>query len=161
LIRSTTSARLAIASLALCLMHCSGTPADRTNGAAGPAPTPGPAHAEPPAAPPAPAQAVQPAEAGQPAEYKNTVRWSTASEVENFGFDVYRGDSAEGPWTRLTEQPVLGAGTSDEVHKYEYVDRSIDPHKAYYYWVESISITGVREHFTPVIAAKAKIQPAP
>ena len=105
-----------------------------------------------PSAPAAPAAVV---------EYKNTVRWSTASEVDNFGFDVYRGEGAEGPWTRLTETPILGAGTSDEVHKYDYVDRTIDPTKAYYYWVESISLAGEREHFTPVIAAKPKLPPPP
>ena len=112
----------------------------------------------PPATPAAPTAPAAPAAA---VEYKNTVRWSTASEVDNFGFDVYRGEGAEGPWTRLTETPILGAGTSDEVHKYEYVDRTIDPTKAYYYWVESISLAGEREHFTPVIAAKPKVPPTP
>jgi hypothetical protein len=107
------------------------------------------------AAPPAEAAAA-PTQA--PAtEYKNTVRWSTASEVDNFGFDVYRGDTEEGPWTRLTESPILGAGTSDEVHKYEYVDRTIEATKPYFYWVESITLGGEREHFTPIIRAKAKI----
>jgi hypothetical protein len=143
LIRSTTITRLAVASLALSLSHCGGV---------------APQTAAPPAPPAPTVTATAPA---TPVDYKNTVRWSTASEVENFGFDVYRGETADGPWTRLTEQPVLGAGTSDDVHKYEYVDRTIDPHKAYYYWVESISISGVREHFTPVIAAKPKLPPAP
>ncbi len=115
----------------------------------------------PPSAPSAPSAPAAPAAPAAVVEYKNTVRWSTASEVDNFGFDVYRGEGAEGPWTRLTETPILGAGTSDEVHKYEYVDRTIDPTKAYYYWVESISLAGEREHFTPVIAAKPKLPPTP
>ncbi|HEV7669792.1 MAG TPA: hypothetical protein VGS22_14815 [Thermoanaerobaculia bacterium] len=89
-------------------------------------------------------------------DIKNTVRWSTASEVENFGYDVYRGESETGPFVRLTSKPIPGAGTSDEPHKYSYEDRDIDPTKDYWYYVESVSYSGVREHFTPVQKAKAK-----
>ncbi|HXU34086.1 MAG TPA: hypothetical protein VN851_26230 [Thermoanaerobaculia bacterium] len=89
-------------------------------------------------------------------EIKNTIRWSTASEVENFGYDVYRGDAEEGPFVRLTAKPIPGAGTSDEPHKYSYVDKDIDPTKDYWYYVESVSYAGVRERFTPVQKAKAK-----
>lgn len=93
-------------------------------------------------------------------EIKNTIRWSTASEVENFGYDVYRGEAEDGPFVRLTAQPIPGAGTSDEPHKYSYVDKDIDPTKDYWYYVESVSYSGVRERFTPVQKAKAK-QPKP
>jgi len=93
-------------------------------------------------------------------EIKNTIRWSTASEVENFGYDVYRGEAEDGPFVRLTAQPIPGAGTSDEPHKYAYADRDIDPTKDYWYYVESVSYSGVRERFTPVQKAKAK-QPKP
>lgn len=93
-------------------------------------------------------------------EIKNTIRWSTASEVENFGYDVYRGEAEDGPFVRLTAQPIPGAGTSDEPHKYSYADKDIDPTKDYWYYVESVSYSGVRERFTPVQKAKAK-QPKP
>lgn len=89
-------------------------------------------------------------------DIKNTIRWSTASEVENFGYDVYRGEAEDGPFVRLTAQPIPGAGTSDEPHKYAYVDKDIDPTKDYWYYVESVSYSGVRERFTPVQKAKAK-----
>ena len=133
--------------------------------AAPPAPSPSTSaassdSAKAPAAPPAPnTSAASPA--AETPDYKNTIRWSTASEVENFGYDVYRGDTAEGPWVRITANPVLGAGTTDEVQKYSYVDREIEPTRGYFYYVESISLGGVREKFTPVIAAKAKLPAAP
>ena len=65
-----------------------------------------------------PAKAQQEPPASGPLQ--NVVRWSTASEVDNFGFDVYRAEHAEGPFTRITQQPVSGAGTSDEPARYEY-----------------------------------------
>jgi hypothetical protein len=89
----------------------------------------------------------------------NTARWSTASEQDSFAFDVYRGEAEKGPFTKLTSSPIPGAGTSDETHKYEYRDDTIDPCKEYYYYVESISTSGTHEKFTPTFHASAKRRP--
>jgi len=86
----------------------------------------------------------------------NTLRWSTASEVDNFGFDVYRGLSEEGPFERLTADPIPGAGTTDTPSQYSHVDSGIEPDTTYYYYVESISLQGMREQFTPIIKAAGK-----
>lgn len=88
-----------------------------------------------------------------------TIKWATASEVDNFGYDVYRSESEEGPFDRLTEDPIEGAGTTDEPSYYQFVDDTIDPRKDYYYYVESISIHGERERFTPVQKVKASLNP--
>lgn len=96
------------------------------------------------------------AEQQEPETYSNTIRWTTASEVDNFGFDVYRSENEDGPFDVLTAEPVEGGGTVDEPRKYVFVDDTIDPSKAYYYYVESISMSGVRERFTPVVKAKPK-----
>ena len=86
----------------------------------------------------------------------NTLKWTTASEEDNFGFDVYRGNTQEGEFERITVDPVLGAGTTDFPSEYQYRDDTIDPCKAYWYYVESISTGGTREKFTPVFRAKPK-----
>ena len=93
-----------------------------------------------------------------PAEQRvaNTARWTTASEQDNFGFDVFRGDSENGEFTKLTKEPLLGAGTSDETHKYEFRDDTIDPCREYWYYVEGISTSGSREKFTPTFRAPPK-----
>ncbi|HZI64685.1 MAG TPA: C25 family cysteine peptidase, partial [Thermoanaerobaculia bacterium] len=92
--------------------------------------------------------------------YRNRVRWATASEVENYGFDVYRAEREEGPFVRLTERTIAGAGTTDTPRSYEFVDAPIDPSRVYFYYVESISLAGVRERFTPVERVGPKL-PAP
>lgn len=104
-----------------------------------------------------------PPPAPAPAKLANTLKWSTASEVDNYGFDVYRADKKEGPFTRLTKQPVAGAGTSDLKHEYQYVDDTIEAGREYFYFVESISLEGLREAFTPVFRAgpKTAAPPAP
>ena len=86
----------------------------------------------------------------------NTLKWSTASEVENFGFDIYRSTSEDGPFERMTQEPIPGAGTIDEPQRYVWEDTSITPDVTYYYYIESISYAGVRERFSPIIKAPAK-----
>jgi len=135
------------------------------------APAPAPATpAEPVAQAPAPEPAATPArevpegdcgdQSALPADQRiaNTARWTTASEQDNFGFDVYRADGEKGPFTKLTPEPILGAGTSDETHKYEYRDDSIDPCQDYWYYVEGVSTNGTREKFTPTFHAPAKVR---
>lgn len=126
---------------------------------------PAPAAAEQPAAtaPAAPAAPEVPVgqcgdQSALPAEERiaNTPKWSTASELDNFGFDVYRGESEDGPFERLTQTPIAGAGTSDEPHSYQFRDDTIDPCKDYWYYVEAISTSGGREKFTPTFRAPAK-----
>jgi hypothetical protein len=90
----------------------------------------------------------------------NTLKWTTASEVDNFGFDVYRSLSEDGPFEKITVEPLPGAGTTDEPQKYVFVDDTIDPSRDYFYYIESISLGGVRERFSPIILAPAK-RPTP
>jgi len=90
----------------------------------------------------------------------NTARWTTASEANTFAYDVYRGDSENGKFVKITKKPILGNGTTSETHKYEFVDDTIDPCKEYWYYVEEISTAGERVKFTSVFRAKAKRSPA-
>lgn len=94
-----------------------------------------------------------------PAEEKppvNTLKWTTASEVDNFGFDIYRSVAKDGPFERITAEPIPGAGTTDEPQKYVFADAEIDPTRDYFYYIESISLGGIREKFSPVIRSPAK-----
>jgi hypothetical protein len=106
-------------------------------------------------APVAGAETAVPAAAAAPVR-ENAIRWSTASEVENFGYDVFRGPTEEGPFERVNDRPIPGHGTTDVPQQYEYRDASIAANTAYWYYVESISLQGEREKFTPVFRAKPK-----
>lgn len=92
----------------------------------------------------------------EPKPLENKVRWSTASELDSYGFDVYRSTAEEGPFTVINDEPVPGAGTSDTPTDYEFVDGQIEPETAYYYYIEAISMNGQRERATPVIRAGPK-----
>jgi hypothetical protein len=151
---SRTAAALAVLWLGA---GCAHTPADEASSTArgGAAPAAASAAEAPPGEP-----TTAPAPDAAPAPPSHRIRWTTASEVDNFGFDVYRGESAEGPFVRVTPQPLAGGGTSDVPRSYEFLDTAIDPTKAYWYYVESISLSGERERFTPVQKVGPK-QPPP
>lgn len=151
--------------IASALAACSpSTPPESNAPKAAPAPAP----AKPAAEAPKPAEAAAPAkeipegECGDQSKVApeqrvvNTARWSTASEQNNFGFDIWRGDSEKGEFTKLTKEPILGAGTSDETHKYEYRDDTIDPCKEYWYYIEQTNTDGSKEKISPVFKAPAK-----
>jgi len=94
--------------------------------------------------------------AGESEGIKNSIKWVTASELNNFGFDVFRGESEEGPFTRINEHTIAGAGSSDTPNQYKYVDANIEVGKVYWYYVESISMSGQREKFTPTFQSKPR-----
>ena len=151
--------------IATALCACSPSTPETATSAAAPAAVPAPAPAadnQPAEAAPAVAKEIPEGACGDqaalPADQRvaNTARWTTASEQDNFGFDVFRGDSEHGEFAKLTASPIRGAGTSDETHKYEYRDDSIDPCKEYWYYVEGISTSGHREKFTPTFRAPPK-----
>ncbi len=94
--------------------------------------------------------------AEEQAEIFNRIKWATASELDNFGFDVFRGESEGGPFQRINEHTIPGAGNSDTPSHYEFIDDAIESGKIYWYYVESISMSGQREKFTPTFKSKAK-----
>ncbi len=78
------------------------------------------------------------------------VEWETASELDNLGFHLYRSTSAEGPFERLTAQPVPGLGTSPVGASYRYVNEGVATGKMYYYELEDIGTTGGTERHGPI-----------
>ncbi len=74
-----------------------------------------------------------------------SLSWSTESEVENQGFNVYRRmakDKSE--WQLLTAAMIPGQGNSAERADYDYYDKSVAAGQSYEYMLESVSYAGVR-----------------
>ena len=93
-------------------------------------------------------------QAGEKAAISNKVKWVTASEVDNFGFDVFRSENEEGPFEKINKDTIAGAGTVDTPNRYQFTDDGIEAGKRYWYYVESISMSGQREKFTPTFQSK-------
>ncbi len=78
------------------------------------------------------------------------VSWSTAQEVNNFGFHVYRSESVGGPYTRITDRIIPGLTFSVRGRDYSCVDRNVTPGTLYYYKLEDVDFDGTRTMHGPV-----------
>lgn len=82
--------------------------------------------------------------------------WETVSEVDNAGFNLYRGESITGPSQQLnaslipSQAPGSGQGAS-----YEWQDFDVEPDVTYYYWLETVALNGSTEMHGPVSATFA------
>jgi hypothetical protein len=80
-----------------------------------------------------------------------TVAWETVSEIDNAGFNLYRGDSDAGPETLLAYIPSQGPGSA-QGFAYSYEDVDVEPGQTYWYWLEDISLAGATTLHGPVSA---------
>ncbi len=83
-----------------------------------------------------------------------TVSWETAQELDNLGFNLYRGESAAGPWVKLnaelipTQNPGAVFGAT-----YTWLDEGVTPGATYFYRLEDVDIYGVSTFHGPVSTA--------
>ena len=73
------------------------------------------------------------------------IEWTTASELDNAGFNILRSQSKEGPYVKVNQALITGAGTTSERHAYIYRDSGTQPNIAYFYQIEDVSFSGVRQ----------------
>jgi hypothetical protein len=77
--------------------------------------------------------------------------WETVSEVDNAGFNLYRGDDAAGPQMLLAYVPSQAPG-STQGFAYTYDDLDVQPGQTYWYWLEDVSLSGATTLHGPVSA---------
>ncbi|MDE0689658.1 MAG: leucine-rich repeat domain-containing protein [Candidatus Poribacteria bacterium] len=78
------------------------------------------------------------------------VKWTTASEMENAGFNILRGETRKGKFVKVNPTLILGAGTTAEQNTYTYTDTTAKPNTAHYYRIEDVSLSGNRRHLATV-----------
>jgi len=80
------------------------------------------------------------------------LEWTTQSESENIGFNIYRSDAAQGNYQRLNRAIIQGAGSSSVVRHYRYEDSSgIAAGRSYYYKLGDVSYKGVETLHGPIL----------
>ncbi len=78
--------------------------------------------------------------------------WRTGSELQNLGFNLYRGPSATGPWTRLNPTLIPGLGSSPLGQGYSWRDSGLTNGVRYYYRLEDVDTRSVSTFHGPVSA---------
>jgi hypothetical protein len=72
------------------------------------------------------------------------VAWKTASETNNYGFEIYRKRGGTGEWAKIGF--VQGHGTTLAAHSYTYLDKSVGFGK-YSYQIKQVDLDGKSETF--------------
>src|SRR6185295_5779599 len=96
--------------------------------------------------------------AGEPGAV--ALAWETASELDNLGFHVYRAETGDGAYDRITDRIVPGLGSSPTGARYSFRDTSVTPGATYYYLLEDHDTGGGSERHGPVSAAPLTTPPA-
>ena len=72
-----------------------------------------------------------------------TINWLTQSEVNNFGWNIYRSPSQSFSQSfKINPEIISGAGTTNQPTRYAFKDTYDIENDTYYYWLESIDYAG-------------------
>jgi hypothetical protein len=81
----------------------------------------------------------------QAAEGQVVLSWTTASEIENAGFNIFRSEEKEGVFVKVNTSLIQGAGTTSDRTTYTWIDTTAKPNVEYYYQIEDVSFDGISE----------------
>lgn len=78
------------------------------------------------------------------------ILWSTASETNLVGFNIYRNDYADINSAKRINQSYILATNSSHGANYSYIDETVEMNSNYFYWLESSEFDGFSEFFGPI-----------
>jgi hypothetical protein len=72
------------------------------------------------------------------------VKWETAQEIDNLGFNLYRSTTRLGDKTKLNAEliPSKVPPGSPFGARYTWTDRTVVPGQGYFYWLEDVGVSG-------------------
>jgi hypothetical protein len=84
------------------------------------------------------------------------IQWRTDSEINNAGFNLYRSESREEGYIKISNALIPAKGSATQGAAYEYVDKKVKNRKTYYYKLEDIDLSGKSTMHGPVSATPKK-----
>ncbi len=78
--------------------------------------------------------------------------WTTQSEIDCAGFNIYRAAEPDGERQRLNPRLIPGAGTSTQPHDYDYTDYQANNGQTYFYYLENQDYSGLTALYGPIEA---------
>ncbi len=90
------------------------------------------------------------AEEPTPAASAVIVEWTTESEVDLAGFNLYRSESPAGPYVKVNTALIPGALDPLLGGKYAYTDTNVVAGRTYYYKLEDVELDGTTTLHGPI-----------
>ncbi|MBN2412663.1 T9SS type A sorting domain-containing protein [candidate division KSB1 bacterium] len=70
------------------------------------------------------------------------LKWVTESELDNFGFNIYKSKDEQNNFEKINNNIIHGAGTVFEKQHYTFEDKQIETGNTYFYKLESVDFKG-------------------
>ena len=87
-----------------------------------------------------------------PATATVIVEWTTESEVNLAGFNIYRSESPDGPYVKLNDTLIPAGPDPVTGGRYSYTDQTAEPGVTYYYQWEDVELDGTATMHGPIVA---------
>jgi hypothetical protein len=84
--------------------------------------------------------------------HKIILSWSTVSEIDTAGFNLYRTESEDGKYIKINDALIPAQGSSTQGASYEFIDTDVKNRKTYYYKLEDRDLNGTSTIHGPVSA---------
>lgn len=81
------------------------------------------------------------------------VEWSTATELDTAGFNLYRGLTVDGPFVQVNDALVPSSPDPLTGGDYQFVDLGVSPGVTYFYELEEVENGGGTQRFDPIQVA--------
>ena len=78
----------------------------------------------------------------KPGNNKVTLKWVTATEIDNAGFNILRAESENGEYVQINESLIPAQGTATQGSSYVFVDTEVANRMTYYYKLQDIDLNG-------------------
>ncbi len=78
------------------------------------------------------------------------IKWETATEIDNIGFNVWRSEGATGRYTKINNSILVSQGDAFRGANYSYHDTNVVPGRTYRYQLEDVEIDGTSALHGPV-----------
>lgn len=87
------------------------------------------------------------------------IEWSTETEVNTIGFNLYRSESPEGPFTRVNDQLIPSSPDPLVGGHYVYTDTQVVAGRTYYYELEDVEVSGISTRHGPIAVTAQTASP--
>lgn len=77
------------------------------------------------------------------------IHWSTETEFETAGFNIYRSDSSTGTFTQVNAQLIPAQANAASGANYTWEDTTAENGKVYYYQLEDVEYSNSRTRHEP------------
>lgn len=89
-----------------------------------------------------------------------TIEWSTASELNTAGFNLYRADKADGPFTQINSELIPASPDPLVGGSYAYTDTQVAAGQTYFYKLEDVETGGAKsDQGTVQVTAEGGLSP--